>query len=129
MPLIPETWLDSQTVNVTTSGGQSDPDITQLANGNIVVSWVSDHVTGDGSPTGSEIFARIYDPLGVALTDEFRLNQVSTIDDERNPDLVALPDGGFLLVYHDDDLTTSAGNIRIEAFDSAVWAWRRTRWW
>ena len=95
MPLIPETWLDSQTVNTTLTGNQSQPDIAQLANGNILVTWTSDHTTGDGSPAGTEVFGQLYSSLGVAIGTEFRVNQFSTADNERDSNIVALPGGGF----------------------------------
>ena len=119
MPHIPETWLDAQIVNTTGSGQQSQPDITQLANGNILVTWTSSHATGDGSPAGTEVFAQLFDPLGTPLGSEFRINAVSLLDNERDSDIVALPDGGFLVIYHDDDLSgNGASNIRLERFDA-----------
>jgi len=120
MPLIPETWLDSQIVNTTLTGTQSQPDIAQLANGNILVTWASDHVTGDGSPAGTEVFGQIYDPLGTPIGSEFRINQTSNEDDERDSDIVALPGGGFIVLYHDSDIDGLGGsNIRLEEFDAA----------
>jgi Ca2+-binding RTX toxin-like protein len=120
MPLIPETWLDSQTVNTTTSGSQTQPSIVQLANGNILITWTTDDASGLGAPAGTEVFAQLYDPLGVAIGTEFRINQASTLDNERNSDVVALPGGGFIVIYHDADITGLGGsNIRLEEFDAA----------
>jgi Ca2+-binding RTX toxin-like protein len=119
MPSIPVTWRDSQIVNTTTTGGQTQPDIEQLANGNILVTWTSDHTTGDGSPAGTEVFGQLFDPLGVAIGAEFRINQTSTADNERDSDIVTLPGGGFIVIYHDDDLAgLGASNIRLEEFDA-----------
>ena len=119
MPLIPETWLDSQTVNTTLTNLQFQPDIAQLTNGNILVTWTSSHVTGDGAPAGTEVFGQLYDPLGTPIGSEFRINQASTVDNERDSDIVALPDGGFLVIYHDDNLAGTGGsNIRLERFDA-----------
>ena len=119
MPLIPETWLDSQIVNATQAATQLQPDIAQLANGNLLVTWTSAHSTGEGSPDGTEVFGHLYDPLGTPIGTEFRINQVSTADNERDSDIVALPGGGFIVLYHDDDLDGLGGSIiRLEEFNS-----------
>ncbi len=49
MPNTPVTWLDELTVNTTTANSQFNSNITQLANGNILVSWTSTDNTGVGS--------------------------------------------------------------------------------
>ena len=115
----PATWLDSQTVNATTTGNQSQSSITQLANGNILVTWSTDDPGGDGFPDGTEVFAQIFDPLGTRIGTEFRINQQSISDNERDSDVVALPNGGFIVIYHDDDLSNNGGsNIRLAEFDA-----------
>ena len=120
MPLIPETWLDSQVVNSSVSGQQSQPDIAQLSNGNILVTWTSAHATGDGAPAGTEVFGQLYDPMGVAIGSEFRINQTSTSDNERDSDIVTLATGGFIVIYHDDDIDGLGGSdLRLEEFDAA----------
>lgn len=98
MPATPLTWLDEFNVNTNTTGLQYDPRITQLANGNILVSWTSDDDTGAGSPAGSDVIGRIYDPMGTALTDEFLLNSTSS-GNEFSSDVAGLPGGGMLVVY------------------------------
>ena len=75
MPLIPETWRDAFTANVSTAGNQFDPDIIQLANGNILVSWTSDNAIGVGSEPGDDIIGQLFDPLGNPVGVEFRVNQ------------------------------------------------------
>jgi hypothetical protein len=120
MPNIPETWLDEQTVNITTAGSQSQPRIIQLANGNILVVWTTNDPGGLGSPTGNEIFGQIFDPQGIKIGVEFRLNNASIADNEQAPDIAALPNGGFVVVYHDVDepFNGGASNIRLEEYDA-----------
>ncbi len=120
MPDIPVTWRDSQTVNTATSNSQFDPDIIQLANGNILVSWTTNDAGGLGSPVGTETFAQIFDPLGNRIGGEIRLNNASTGGDEQNAGLAALPGGGFIVVYHalDNPFDGDASNIQLEEFDA-----------
>jgi Ca2+-binding RTX toxin-like protein len=123
MPLTPATWREQFTVNATIANAQFDPDIIQLANGNLLVSWTTSDPGGLGSPNGNETFAQIFDPRGNRIGGEIRLNNASTAGDEQNADLAPLPDGGFIVVYHDLDNpgTSPAGgsNIRLEEYDAA----------
>ena len=50
MPDTPALWLAEFTANLTTTGTQSTPRVTQLANGTILVTWTSDDNSGVGSP-------------------------------------------------------------------------------
>jgi Ca2+-binding RTX toxin-like protein len=123
VPNTPVTWRDEITVNATTASNQSDPDVTQLANGNILVSWTTGDPDGLGSPNGTETFAQIFDPLGNPVGNEIRLNFASTTGDEQNADLAPTADGGFIVAYHDLDNppTSPAGgsNLRLEEYDSS----------
>jgi Ca2+-binding RTX toxin-like protein len=123
MPNTPVTWRDQFVVNTTTVNAQFDPDVIQLANGNILVSWTTNDAGGLGSPNGNETFAQIFDPGGNKIGGEIRLNNASTGGDEQNADLAALPDGGFLVVYHDLDnppsVPAGGSNIRLEEFDAS----------
>jgi Ca2+-binding RTX toxin-like protein len=121
MPDSPETWLDGQIVNTTVIPGFVGylNDIAQLANGNILVTWASDHTTGDGSPAGTEVFGQLFDPLGARIGAEFRVNQLAQNDDEGDSDIVVLPGGGFIVIYHDENLDGLGGsNILLEEFDA-----------
>lgn len=120
MPNTPVTWRDQQTANTTTAGFQLSPDVIQLANGNILVSWATNDPAGLGAPAGYEVFAQIFDPLGNKVGAEIRLNNASTADDEVGPHLAPLPNGGFVVVYHDLDLPANGGasNIRLEEYDA-----------
>ncbi len=102
MPNIPVTWLNEFVANLTIAGSQNDPDIIQLANGNILISWASNDDTGVGSPTGLDVIGQIFDPLGNRIGTEIRLNNGYTIDDESNVDMAAMTDGGFITVFEDN---------------------------
>ncbi|EHK56769.1 calcium-binding protein [Allomesorhizobium alhagi] len=116
MPGAPVTWLNQFTVNLTTTNDQSDPEIVQLANGNILVSWTSNDPTAPGNPAGPDILGQIFDPMGNRIGGEIRLNNDSTVDNEFNADLAALPDGGFIMVY--TDLQGGQPRVRMEVYDA-----------
>ncbi|KAB2945425.1 MAG: calcium-binding protein, partial [Rhizobiaceae bacterium] len=116
MPGIPATWLEEFTVNLTTSGFQDDPDIIQLANGNILVCWHSNADSGAGANPGFDIIGQIFDPLGNRIGGEITLNNAFGGDNEMNADLAALPGGGFVVVYEDVD--ANGTSIRLEEYDA-----------
>ena len=103
MTTTPTTWLDEFIVNTVTDDLQYDPKITTLANGNILVSWTSASDEGVGNDVGTDIIGRIFNPLGEPTGDEFQLNTSWNWDDERDAEIVALPNGGFIMVYEDFD--------------------------
>ena len=108
MPLTPVTWRDQQTVNTVTAGLQLDPDILQLANGNILVSWASDADTGGPLMAGLDVIGQLFDPLGNRIGGEFQLNTSFSLDDEQDMAIAALPGGGFIQVDQDTDATATS---------------------
>ncbi|MDQ6435690.1 calcium-binding protein [Mesorhizobium sp. LHD-90] len=114
MPNIPVTWLDE--FNVTATSGPNDPDIIQLANGNILVSWTSSDPARPGASGGSDTIGQIFDPMGVAVGGPFRINQGFFADDEIDADLAALPGGGFMAVY--EDVETTGTPLRANVYDA-----------
>ncbi|QDI77132.1 MULTISPECIES: calcium-binding protein [Leisingera] len=81
-------------VNQYWNNSQSDPSITVLENGNILLTWVSDGQ--DGSREG--VYARIMNPDGNPIGDEFQVH-TQTLDEQYAPELTALSDGGFVIVW------------------------------
>ncbi|MGE3808591.1 MAG: hypothetical protein AB7K24_28330, partial [Gemmataceae bacterium] len=79
-------------VNNTTAGGQRAPAVATEDNGDFVVVWVS----SDGSGYG--VYARRYNSLGVALGNEFRVNQ-TTAGAQTNPSVAMDSDGDFVVVW------------------------------
>ncbi len=116
MPNIPVTWRGQQTVNTELAGSQSDPDIIQLANGNILVSWTSTNNTGAGAAAGLDVIGQLFDPLGGRIGGEFRLNGDHFLDDEQDMDMAAMP-GGFIVAY--EDTLANVASIRLNEFDSS----------
>ncbi|WP_409433212.1 calcium-binding protein [Litorimonas sp. RW-G-Af-16] len=89
------------------SGTLEDPDVIELANGYILVVWESNKVTGVSPGDGVDLLGRIYDQFGVLVVDTFQVNS-QVLDTERNFDIAATPDGGFVVTYEsngsDNDL-------------------------
>lgn len=81
-------------VNTWTENGQRNPKVISLSEDRFVVcweSWVQDEV-------GSGIFAKIFLLNGLKVGDEFRVNTY-TPSDQRNPQMISLPDGGFAICW------------------------------
>ncbi|MEH0888533.1 Ig-like domain-containing protein, partial [Enterobacter sp. UNJFSC 003] len=83
---------ESTQVNTTTAGDQANPTTTRLADGRIVVIW-------QGAGTGIDIYMQLYEADGVhKIGTEQQINQrISSNQDSAQ--VVALADGGFLVVY------------------------------
>lgn len=97
---------------------QSDPEVTTLANGNFVVTWISDDNQQDDDD-GYAIKARIFDADGDPVSDEILVNEVVQ-GDQLNPDVTPLADGGFAIVWDsadgEDDFSTTG--IKMRLFDA-----------
>ncbi len=106
-------------VNEFTTSSQSDPSITALANGNFVVTWMSDdQQQGDTSFTA--IKARILDANGVEIVSEFLVNEFSHGRQE-SPSVTALANGNFVVTWQSEDGQqgdTSDSAIKARIFDA-----------
>ena len=102
----PYEWLNEFQVNTGTAatGSQYQPKILGLSNGNILVAWVEASDGAIATSAGTDIVGKIYDAEGNLVRDAYRLNFSYHIDDERDFDLAATNDGGFIMVYVDDDI-------------------------
>jgi hypothetical protein len=94
-------------VNTQTRDEQQNPAVARLADGGFVVVWESYHAERGGVG----IFGRVYDPRGIAYTDDFQINPYTSGDTCRNPDVVGLRNGSFVVVWeviqgpeHDHDV-------------------------
>ncbi|MCT4703349.1 Ig-like domain-containing protein [Enterobacteriaceae bacterium H20N1] len=88
---------ESTQVNTTTAGDQANPTVTRLADGRIVVIWQSN----DGSVLlpDNNVYMQLYEADGVhKIGTEQQVNQ-RTNNNQDSPQVVALADGGFLVVY------------------------------
>jgi len=81
-------------VNTYKTLDQKDPDIALLPSGGFVVVWSS--YGQDGNSNG--IYGRVFDPNGIALTNEFLVNQ-TTAGNQKSPDVAADNQGNFIVVW------------------------------
>jgi len=89
---------DEFKVNSYTSGSQSNPNVIQLNDGSIVITW--DSSNQDGSSTG--VYAKRYDADGQAVFgSEFKVNTY-TLSEQLSPSVTALNDSGFVVTWQSD---------------------------
>ena len=81
-------------VNSETTDNQEKPAIAALDDGGFVVAWSSTDQDGDDKG----VFAQRYDASGNPVEFEFQVNSTTT-DDQKEPSITALDDGGFLIAW------------------------------
>ncbi|MCR5864838.1 hypothetical protein [Aquincola sp. J276] len=87
---------------------QHQPDVAALTGGGFVVVWRSEGQ--DGNSGG--VFGQRYGSDGAPVGSEFRVN-TDTFNDEGQPAVTALSDGGFAVTYYD------GGRVMVQQFDAA----------
>ena len=85
-------------VNTETNDEQYIADVAGLTGGGFVVTWRSNGAQDDA---GSGIFAQRFNAAGIAVDDEFRVNE-GTSSNQREPAVIGLSDGGFVIAWADD---------------------------
>jgi VCBS repeat-containing protein len=106
-------------LNSTTTGNQRYPSVQTLANGDFVVSWHS--TNGDGSGFG--VMMQRFDSNGNALGGETVVN-TSTIGDQRDASIVALSDGGYMIVWTSEPAASNVDNINSSPSELDMYAQR-----
>jgi len=84
--------------NTFTTGNQAMPSVSGLSNGGYIVAWRSSGQ--DGSGTG--IYGQRFDSQGTKLGAEFRLNNVTALD-QTHPRVAGLGNGGFVGAWNSDN--------------------------
>jgi hypothetical protein len=98
-------------VNATTADNQSEPCITALEDGGYVIAWTS--ANQDGS--GSGVYAQAYEADGSVRTSEFLVN-TTTADNQSEPAIAALADGGYVVTWTSVDSGGTDNNIYAKAY-------------
>lgn len=108
-----ENPLPEQKVNTTTDGKQAQAKVTGLANGGWVVTWTSQGQDG----SGYGIYQQRYNGEGLAVGTEQRVN-TSTANDEEQPTVTALNDGGWLVTWRSIAQNDDSGDLYQQRYDS-----------
>lgn len=107
-------------VRADTSGVPDHSAVTALDGGGFVIAW---DAFGRNTYDFEEVYARVYDDDGRALTTGFVVNPPSGRTSQENPELQALDGGGFMIVYQseflDGDDFAIAGRILGQGTDRA----------
>ncbi|MDD7805765.1 MAG: cadherin domain-containing protein [Endozoicomonas sp. (ex Botrylloides leachii)] len=98
-------------INQSTTNQQLHPDVTRLINGDVMISWSSNH---DGN---YRVYGRRFDQEGNALGDEIALFETSG-SQQYKPDITALADGGYLTTWHDSSLDGSGDGVFSQRFSA-----------
>jgi hypothetical protein len=95
MPVFPFTVGTEIRVNATTAADQKAPCVTGLSDGGWVITWQS--LNQDGSGYG--IYQQRYDKTGAPSSTVDTLVNTTTANDQADPSVTALPDGGWLVTW------------------------------
>ncbi len=116
-------------VNQYTPGNQRTPAVATLANGNFVVTWVSELERASTSADGSgniaggynsvDIYARLYNSSGTALGSEFLVN--TSTNTCADPNVAAAADGTFLITWAEKDsvVVNNGWDVYARSFSAA----------
>ncbi|MGQ0681404.1 FG-GAP-like repeat-containing protein [Bradyrhizobium sp.] len=97
------------TVDARTSGNQSAPQVTMLADGRLLFTWQSGDPAVDGNGTGISARVGTVDGSGqITFANEFTVNQMASPTQD-SPQAIQLADGRVLFVWQTD--VTNAFNV------------------
>lgn len=106
-------------VNTNTTGAQNFPNVTKLADGNVVVTW-NDNSGTLGDASGSSVKAQILDASGNKVGVEFLVN-TQTANAQSSAQIAALANGNFVATWQDASAVggdTDSSGIKAQIFDS-----------
>ncbi|WP_338086792.1 cadherin-like domain-containing protein [Magnetospirillum aberrantis] len=95
------------------SGVKQTSSLNRLADGNILIVWLSYGQDGDNYG----VFARLYDPSLNAISDEFQVNS-TTASSQNVPNVAIFSDGGFAIVWRSYLQDGSASGVYGQRFDA-----------
>ena len=101
-------------INSHTANDQQRPSVAGLADGGFVVTWMSQGQDGDDEGT----FAQIFDASGAPVGSEFQVN-TTVANEQSNPSVTALADGGFLIVWTDPVHDGAGFGLFAQRFDAS----------
>ncbi len=107
-------------VNTATTHQQTAPQITALSNGGFVVTWQDSSLTAPDTSSNA-VRAQVFTAAGAMVGTEILVNTITT-DSQGSPEITALSNGGFVIVWWDYSLTapdTDNAASRAQVFTAA----------
>jgi hypothetical protein len=101
-------------VNTTTALDQTNPSLAVSPGGSFLVAWQS----ATGSSSKSDILAQRYDNAGNPVGGEFRVNSL-TSQDEQTPAVAAYGPGDYLIAWHSQNPGTQQNAIYAQRYNAA----------
>lgn len=103
-------------VNQRTQFNQRSPAVATLANGNVIVVWISELQrfgseileNGVNNTPSVDVYARLFKPTGEALTGDLLLNSGNNVCG--NPAVAPLASGGFTVVWSERDALSQSNS-------------------
>ncbi|MDQ6434030.1 calcium-binding protein [Mesorhizobium sp. LHD-90] len=129
MPNTPTLWGGAVQANTTDTindpfagllSGQGNAQVAAIGGGRFVVIWEDDTNTFGFGLGPKDIVGQVFDATGAKVGSEFVVNVVYADYDQSQPDIVALPGGGFAVAMKSlgDPLLEDGENIIVEIFDA-----------
>ncbi|MEM6471421.1 MAG: LamG-like jellyroll fold domain-containing protein, partial [Planctomycetota bacterium] len=109
------TWIGNSEfiVNTVVTGDQDSANVTALSDGGFVVVWESDGQDGDSEG----IYFQQYNAAGQTVGTETRAN-TTTAGSQDDPEVTALANGGFVIVWESTGQDTDGEGNYLRAFDA-----------
>jgi hypothetical protein len=101
-------------VNTHTANNQYGPSVAALGNGDFVVTWSS--YGQDGASYG--VYGQRYSAAGARAGNEFRVN-THTANDQTNPSVAALSNGGFVVTWDSENQDGSQSGVYGRRYSAA----------
>jgi|GEM_PF-1111909 len=105
--------FQEEVVNTYTPGTQSEPAMARLADGGYVTVWTS---TGQDG-WGDGIYGQRYDAQGVAVGNQFQVNDYTPYD-QTEPAIAGLSGGGFVVVFRSQNQDSSGAGVYAQRYDA-----------
>ncbi|GEM_PF-6316108 len=109
-------------INPSGTGEQNTPKVAALTGGGFALTWNSNNGPGDIAADKGDTYVRVYTNTGTPVSSTSKVNesQPSGTNDEQLPvDIIALSDGGFAIIWRDDnDNTGNKDDYYVRAYNA-----------
>ncbi|WP_238368691.1 calcium-binding protein [Mesobacterium pallidum] len=106
-------------LNTIINNNQVEVGVAALASGGYVAVWESFADEFSGGDPESGVYGRLVGSDGVPIGSDFRIN-TTLIESQWQPEVTALPDGGFVVTWEDEAADGSGTGIFGQRFDASA---------